>query len=585
MTLELFSNPAGTQVRLYIGHMYQTPGLQKTGSVEIFRAPNHHMVHPNFTTAQPGYVDVFDNTTLPGVSYKYDVQHWTGTTTGVGLSLGVETLTIVTANPPPPATPAVSGYLSGGYTAVVNWSQVNASFYLLFRNGVHFHTVGGATTQYVEDLALSQAATYQVMARNTDAYGTRDSALSAGVAIQANRPPGNPGPPSVTPNPVNSLGTIAWAASTDPDTTAGMHYYVDLSVDAKAAWTRILNNVQSGVVFDFLNQPATAAAHLRVLAADQWEAYNAGGWIDGPVFTIEHNRPPGPATWVSPASGAILNRAQPNRLTWQSVDPDPGDTQTRRDLRHRLVGAAAWTVLTGGSSATFHEFASNALATGNHEAQVLPYDSQGAPATAWSASLLFTVADAPATPVLTSPVNTATQSQPTGVVAWTIADQDQYRIRKLGDLAGNPDPAVVLYDSGWVVSATARNQAVTYPVDNRAEHVQLQVKKATLDSPVATARVAVSYTLPAVPRVFVTSLADGLEVAPVNPAPGVGQPAVVDVEVFRRAVGAIGDGILVRRVPPTVGWTDRWVGNRERVEYRVAAVGTNGARALSVWSG
>lgn len=381
---------------------------------------------------------------------------------------------------------------------------------------------------------------------------------------------------------VNTTSTVTFGASTDDDGDS-LTYDTDLSVDNGGTWTNIRSaQPETSFTYDFTSQPATTAAKLRARARDTSDATSA--YTVGPAFTIEHNTAPNPATWVSPASGSTLHRAISQRLDWDFVDADAGDSQSKYDLRYRITGAASWTTTSSTTTSTYHDFAANALAAGEYEAQVLTYDSTGVAATGWSASLVFTMADAPGAPTITSPTSGSTVATDSGTVAWSVASQTEFQVRKVADNAGVADTATVYYDSGAVVSSTARDHGLTYPVNSRYEHLQVRVKADGLWSSWASIRILVSYTPPAEPTVTLAVVGANIEVTGTHPTPTGSQPTVSSQGVYRRvtSVGGAGERIGTGLAPADV-FTDYTPASGVDYEYRVMAIGDNDTSTPSQW--
>lgn len=365
---------------------------------------------------------------------------------------------------------------------------------------------GAAAASHVSDADVGGSVPSRTVTMNlSDGFG----GSYAEVAL-VNRPPTNPGTPTVTPNPVNTLGTITWAASTDPDGDA-VQYFVELSRDNGATWTRIANNVTTNSLsYDFTNVAATTTAKVQVLAGQNPDVGAYSAWVQSAAFTVQHNQAPTAPTNLAPAGGVTVDRTQAQTLTWTFNDPDAGDAQSAYRVEYRLVGAASFTD-TGfvTSSLRQHTFAAGALAAGNYEWRVTTKDSQGVTSPV-SGSAFFTAASPPAGPTITAPANGATVGQ-VGSVAWSYPTQASFQVRRVADAAGSPDTATVYSDSGTVTSTTVRDYALTYPVNGRYEHVQVRVTDSAtgLVSPYSSVRVLVSYTTPTVPVLTALPVPEG----------------------------------------------------------------------------
>lgn len=228
------------------------------------------------------------------------------------------------------------------------------------------------------------------------------------------------------------------------------------------------------------------------------------------------NTAPSAPTLLTPVGGATIDYTAPQTFDWDFADADAGDSQSAYEFRYRVVGAPSWTS-TGWvtSTTTARVVAASTFVADDYEWQVRTKDSQGAEG-AWSASAFFTAATAPGAPTITAPTNGSTVSSADGSVAWSIPDQDSYQARRVADSAGSPDTATVYYDTGEVVSTSARTADLTFSVNGRWEHVQVRVKDGGLWSAWASVRVQVSYTPPLTPTAELT-VDEWIHVHVVNP--------------------------------------------------------------------
>lgn len=280
----------------------------------------------------------------------------------------------------------------------------------------------------------------------------------------------------------------------------------------------------------------------------------------------------------------VIDRAITNRAAWEFSDPDAGDSQSKYDLRYRLVGAPSWTTVSGTTPNSFHDFAGGSLAAGDYEWQVRTYDAQGLVGP-YSSSEFFTAADRPGQPTITAPVNNASIPLPDQVVEWSAPGQDTYQLRRVADNAGAPNTAVIYQDTGEVNSSGARSRAVTFAVNNRVEHVQVRVKNDGLWSAWASVRVTVSYTQPAGARVTVTvdDQAGSLTVAMTNPTPVGDQPAASHHDVLIDDGDGHGMVRKARDVPAGSAWTYHRPRGGWDYAGRIAVItyGTNGTNGTT----
>lgn len=299
------------------------------------------------------------------------------------------------------------------------------------------------------------------------------------------------------------------------------------------------------------------------------------------LVALVANTAPNAPTLTTPANNATIDRSITQRFAWTFSDPDAGDSQSKFDLQYRLVGGSTWTTVTQTIPNAYYDFASGTFAAGNYEWQVRTYDAQGVVGP-WSASSFFTAADAPAMPTITVPTSGGTVGN-TQTVTWSAPNQTDYQIRRVADNAGSPNTGTVYYDSGDVVSSTARSQTLTFETNNRYEHIQVRIKNNGLWSAWASIRVQVSYTPPTVP--VVSLLADddagSLVVTVTNPAPGAGVPATSYNDLY--VDDGSGEERKATMVTPNTSWT-YWtpVALRDYAGHvRVVAVATNGTTTSS----
>jgi hypothetical protein len=319
---------------------------------------------------------------------------------------------------------------------------------------------------------------------------------------------------------------------------------------------------------------------------------SAASFTGGTPFDIEglhvvlasSNTAPNTGTPTYPISGVTIDRTITNRFTHTFSDPDVGDTLSKTDYRYRLLGAGSWTTVTDATPNAYHDFASGTFAAGDYEWQVLPYDALGTPAASWSSSAFFTAANPPSAPTITAPINNATISTSTGTLTISAPSLDSWQWRKVADSAGSPDTATV-YDSGTESVPTSRLAPLTYPTNNRYEHLQARINIAGLWSSWASIRVQVAYTPPATPTAVVTPGSASIVIGSTHPTPTGSQPAVTSFNVHRRLVGDTGIGI--RRavgVTPAGTFQENRIVSRSLYEFRTEDVGANGTTSFSAWT-
>jgi len=302
--------------------------------------------------------------------------------------------------------------------------------------------------------------------------------------------------------------------------------------------------------------------------------------------SLIQNVTPNAPTLLTPIGGSVVDRTATQRFDWDYSDDDPGDSQSAYDFRYRIIAAPSWTTVSATSVNTYHDVVGGTLATGDYEWQARTTDALGLVGP-YASSAFFTAATPPATPTITAPANGSTVAQNTGTLEWSVPTQTSFQVRKVADLAGSPNTATVYYDSGEVVSTGARSAALTFPTNNRWEHLQVRIKAAGLWSTWASVRVQVAYTPPAVPTAVVTSNTPtgAVTIAATHPTPAGAEPAVTSFDVYRRVNGDLGDGIRrAATVTPAGSFVDWAVKSAVVYQYRVQDHGDNNTSSYSAWT-
>ncbi len=310
------------------------------------------------------------------------------------------------------------------------------------------------------------------------------------------------------------------------------------------------------------------------------------------VLTIPNTAPnaPGP---LSP-DGTTIDKDVTQRFAFPFSDPDVGDSQSKYDLRYRLVGAGTWTDTTGTTPNQFRDFAGGTFAAGDYEWQARSYDALGFVGP-YSASAFFTAASSPSEPTITDPINGGTVNTDPYPVGWSTPEQDAYQVRTVADDGGSPDTGTVYQDTGTVESTSARSQSMVFDTTGRTEHVQVRIRVNGLWSAWASVSVSVAYTAPATPTGVVTATpADGLNNIDItNPTPVGGQPSVTFNRIhariaaggrpdLQRTVGGVGIPIGTNIATNGV-FDDLAASSGANTEYQIEAVGSNGVSSLSGW--
>ena len=243
----------------------------------------------------------------------------------------------------------------------------------------------------------------------------------------------------------------------------------------------------------------------------------------------------------------------------------------------------AWT--TSGQVITpssFHDFPAGTFDDGGqYEWQVRTWDAQGEVGP-WSASNFFDAATPPpGRPTIISPVNGSTIGLAEVVLEWSYPSQDAYQWQVL-------DGATVIEDSGQVASTTTRAGIIDDLPNNVTRTLRVRVEDGGLWSQWASVTVTVAYSPPPTPTVQVdeTSAPAAYMVRGLVPTPGVGEPNVTHLDIYRREGTDTGDGIRrAKDLAPSRVFTDYFVASGVDYFYRVKAYGENGTIAWSGWSG
>jgi len=158
----------------------------------------------------------------------------------------------------------------------------------------------------------------------------------------------------------------------------------------------------------------------------------------------------------------------------------------------------------------------------------------------------------------------------------------------------------VVYDSGIVENPTTRSVVLSLPTNNVTRKLQVRVRDTGLYSPYSTSTNPIAFTQPVAPTFVLGTVFGasgqpfGLAVTVTNPAPGTGQPAVTEHEVYVRTAatsptldryrpfGENGTPVH-RRLTPGGQWIDGAIASGVVYEYRVVSVATTGASATSGW--
>ena len=284
----------------------------------------------------------------------------------------------------------------------------------------------------------------------------------------------------------------------------------------------------------------------------------------------------------SPIGGIVIDFAVIQHFTFGFSDPDIGDTQSAFDLQYRVIAAGSWTSVSATTPNSYYDFAAGTFTANNYEWQVRSYDSIGVVGP-WSASSFFTAATQSATLSITAPASGATVSA-SATFTWSTPAQTDYQVRKVRDIGGVPDTSTIYFDTGDVVDVPTRSIVLTFPTNNRYEHLQVRIKTGGLWTSWVSERVLASYVQPSpgVVSIAPSNSNASLIVTTTAATVGSGEPTPVSVDIYIRVVGTSGFGDRVAAtLTPTGIWTYWTPASGVSYEARTLTTGSNGAQRWS----
>lgn len=309
----------------------------------------------------------------------------------------------------------------------------------------------------------------------------------------------------------------------------------------------------------------------------------AGDWTQqtwAAVVNVAPNAPP----LISPTDTATIDLTVDQRFRW--TFSDPGDSQSKFDLRYSSNGGTTWTTITGVTPNNFVVIAAGTFTAGSYQWQVRTYDSQGWVGP-WSASSHFTAAAPASGPTITYPASGGVVDAGDRV-DWSFTGQQAYQVQRIADNAGvmaDPsDPANTYFDSGPVVNASTRSIPLSFDTNDRYEWIRLTVESGGLWTAWTAERVHVSYDPPDVPTATITTDAGNARMWVDYDDTGGSSPGeYVNVYWSRDGGATVESSDLM--LPPTgtsVFWTPA-----SGVDYvvQVQAVAANGVTASTDWLG
>lgn len=296
------------------------------------------------------------------------------------------------------------------------------------------------------------------------------------------------------------------------------------------------------------------------------------------------NSAPNAPTLTSLTNNEVIDKAAVNRASHSFSDPDSGDSQSKFDIRYRIVGTSTWTTISQTTTNQYYDFPANTFVEGEYERQVSTYDSQGVQGP-WSTSGFFTVTVSPPSPSITNPVNNETISTEEEMLSWSAPNQSSYQAQ----VTTSAD--AVVYDSGEVQEPGTRFRLLQFPDNGVSRKIRVRIKYNGLWSQWTTITVNVSYDPPAAFGIIISPLdlkgigvAHTLSVSTTHPAPVGSEPTVTSKDTYIRKQGDAGDGVRVDvSRPPILDFVYLTPSAGIEYEIRVKANGDNGVSTYSPW--
>lgn len=420
--------------------------------------------------------------------------------------------------------------------------------------------------------ASSQAAI--IMA----AYSGVGSVDADGISVQTGTTITAPSVTTTGPNRVvlAMFGIRGNSSISTPSGTTSRHANVSVS------------NISMRLV-DFSVASAGASGAKSATASES--AVNGGHQI----ALREPNNPPHAPTVTSPAPGQTLPRAEPNRITADFNDPDPGDSSSRFRGEVRLSGETtpyySWNDETPNR---FHDIPANELTLGGNELRTWYHDAAGEEG-AKSDWVPFTVANRPGPPTIVDPVNGATIGTQEYLVQISASELEAARYQIVGDNDGVPDYDDV-YEDVIVNSASSRSRLLPFPDNGVYRWIRVwRLLNGLWSAEAAEHRNPVSWVAPATPTGTATPGDGIITVQASHPTPEGDEPAVVEMHVWRRTADESpsedrqtpkGAGVRLREgsgLAPSATFVDRVPSSGIVYDHRIQAVGDNGVSSFSDW--
>jgi len=382
-------------------------------------------------------------------------------------------------------------------------------------------------------------------------------------------------------------------------TSTAVLYYVDFvrATGLWSSWTTVLATAVLGGTGNNYGVRRGSGGNAR---HDVYTAHS------GAPNTLTHTQQslsyaPFTPTWVSPVNGQPADVGLGLLLDWTFTDPDATDTQKDYAIS-RQIGAGALAYFRASDSTWQAAEVQNASGTssrtlaaawGVHTDAVHTYKAkvwdQANVASAYSDAMAVTPST-PINPTITAPTPAQVITSDQVTITWTVAEQTAWRV----ELLTNPG-AVLTFDTGWApnqdVPGTPTQLTYTVPTilgDGSGWTLRLTTRNTEgLASTPVTVNFTVDYIAPATPTLVATPQPTlGLiRIVITNPAPGGGQPAIADNDVYRRPTADPAAAIRIATGVANNGTYDDWQAmSGVAYEYQVLANGTNGTSTFGAWT-
>jgi len=330
--------------------------------------------------------------------------------------------------------------------------------------------------------------------------------------------------------------------------------------------------------------PPKVMARLPVVFTENksGSGYNPTGYYaEARILLV--NEPPHAPSLVD--SVGAFDATQDVTLQWSFSDPDPADTQSAYQLviTRESDGAVVYDTGKVASTTTSHTIPGGTLANGQRYRWTVRVWDSADQAGPYAPERTLVTSARPVAIIMAPTQDDEIVADPVLLVKWSISDpesrgQSAYRLRLI-----DTDGATVL-DSGQVADATARAYQLRDLQHGQRYTIELTVWDGDgVASDAATRTFITSFLPPPEPTATVEALEAWVRISIANNDAGAEVP-VAGNDIYRRRVGETGNGIRIATGVPVDGVAyDYAVPSGVAYEYRVVAVGINGAPAASAW--